>query len=65
MDSWAGQAGKSWWAALGVENKARKGGLVCRVSAQHQFGLKKSLFKICRSFSIYIFFEFKMSLNFE
>jgi hypothetical protein len=55
MDSGAGRAGKSGWAALGVENKERKGGLVCRVLAQHRFGLKKFLFKIFRSFTIYKF----------
>jgi hypothetical protein len=56
MDSGAGRAGKSVWAALGVENKERKGGLVCRVLAQHPFGLKKFLFEIFRSFTIYKFF---------
>jgi hypothetical protein len=55
MYSGAGQAGKSGWAMLGVENKESKGGPVCRVLAQHWFGLKKFLFKNFRSFTIYKF----------
>jgi hypothetical protein len=55
MDSGAGQARMSGWAALGVENKERKGGPVCRVLAQHRFGLKKFLLKIFRSFTVYKF----------
>jgi hypothetical protein len=56
MDSGAGWAGKSGWAALVVENKERKGGPVCRVSTKLRFGLKKFLFfRSFRSFTIYKF----------
>jgi hypothetical protein len=66
MDSGAGWAGKSGWAALGVENKERKGGLVCRVSAQLQFGIKKFLFlKFLGPLQFTNLFELKTSLNFE
>jgi hypothetical protein len=66
MDSRAGRAGKSGWAALGVENKERRGGPVYRVSAQLRFGLKKFLFKKIPSPLLFTnLFEFKMSLNFE
>jgi hypothetical protein len=65
MDSGAGRAGKSGWAALVVENKERKGGPACRVSAQHRFGLKKLQFKFLGPLLITNLFEFKMSLNFE
>jgi hypothetical protein len=65
MDSVAGRAGKSGWAALGVENKERKGGPAHRVLAQHQFGLKKLLFKLLGPLLITNLFEFKMSLIFE
>jgi hypothetical protein len=51
----AGLAGKSGWAALGVEKKERKAGPVYRVSAQPRFGQKRFLFKIFRSFNIYKF----------
>jgi hypothetical protein len=66
MDSGAGWAGKSGWAALVVENKERKGGPVCRVSTQLRFGLKKFLFlEVLGPLLFTNLFEFKMSLIFE